>query len=74
MNITYIISTADPINGVYITDLNYRSQIVEGDKANDLTNYSENCVTSQIGFDTPVKLPERDLSKTLSNSTDDYSS
>ncbi|WP_455207427.1 hypothetical protein [Kaarinaea lacus] len=39
MNITHIISTTDPVNGVNITDLNNRPHVIEGDKANDLTIY-----------------------------------
>jgi len=47
MNITLIISTADPINGVYISDLNNRPHAVKGDKAKDQTICFENSATRQ---------------------------
>ena len=74
MNITDIIRATDPLIGVNITDLNNRPHIAEGDDANDLTIYFENSATRQTYLDIPVALQERDLSTTLSNSTDHYSS
>lgn len=74
MSITHIISTADPINGINFTDLNNRPHVVEGDKASELTINFENSATRQACLDIPVECPERDLSTTLGNSTDDYSS
>lgn len=67
-----IISTTDPINGFNITNLKDRPHIVEGDKATGLTIYFENRATRQTYLDMTVEQPERDLSKTLSNSTGDY--
>jgi hypothetical protein len=74
MNSTHIISTTDPINGFNITDLKDRPYVVEGETTNDLTIYFETEASRQAYLDIPVELPERDLSKTLSNPTDDYSS
>jgi hypothetical protein len=69
-----IISTTDPINGFDITSLKDRPHVVEGDKATDLTIYFETKATRQTYLDIPVEQPERDLSKTQSNPTDNYSS
>ncbi len=73
MNSTPIISTTDPINGFDITSLKNRPHVVEGDNNNDLTIYFETKVSLQTYLDIPVEHPEQDLSKTLSNSTGDYS-
>ena len=74
MNSTHIISTTDPINGFDITDLKNRPHVVEGENTNDLTIYFETEASRQTYLDIPVELPERDLSKTLNNPTDVYSS
>ena len=74
MNSTHIISTTDPINGFNITDLKDRPYVVEGETTNDLTIYFENEASLQTYLDIPIEHPEQDLSKTLSNPTDDYSS
>jgi hypothetical protein len=68
-----IISTTDPINGFDITSLKDRPHVVEGDKATGLTIYFETKATRQTYLDIPVEQPERDLSKTLSNATGNYS-
>ena len=73
MNSTHIISTTDPINGFNITDLQNRPHIVEGDSTNDLTIYFQSEASLQTYREIPVEQPERDLSRTLSNPTDDYS-
>ena len=73
MNSLHIIGTTDPINGFNITDLKNRPHVVEGDNTNDLTIYFENKASLQTYLDIPVEHPEQDLSKTLSNPTDDYS-
>ena len=73
MNSSHIISTTDPINGFNITDLKNRPHLVEGDNTNDLTVYFETQASLQTYLDIPVEHPERGLSKTLSNPTDDYS-
>ena len=73
MNSSHIISTTDPINGFNITDLKNRPHVVEGDITNDLTIYFETKASLQDYLDIPVEQPERDLSKTLSNPTDNYS-
>jgi len=74
MNTTHIISTTDPISGFDITDPKNRPHVVEGDNISDLTIYFEDSASLQTYLDIPIELPERDLSKTLSNPTDDYSS
>jgi hypothetical protein len=74
MNISHIISTTDPINGFNVTDLKNRPHVVEGDNANDLTIYFENRVSLQAYLDIPVEYPERDMSTSLNNTTDNYSS
>ena len=74
MNNTHIISTTDPINGFDITDIKNRPHVVEGENTNDLTIYFETEASRQTYLDIPVELPERDLSKTLNNPTDVYSS
>ena len=68
-----ITSTTDPINGFDITSLKDRPHVVEGDKATGLTIYFETKATLQAYLDIPVEHPERDLSKTLSNGTSNYS-
>jgi hypothetical protein len=73
MNSTHIISTTDPINGFNITDLQNRPHIVEGDSTNDLTIYFQSEASLRTYREIPVEQPERDLSRTLSNPTDDYS-
>ncbi len=73
MNGSHIISTTDPINGFNITDVKNRPHVVEGDSTNDLTIYFETKASRQTYLDMPVEYPERNLSKTLSNPTDDYS-
>jgi len=73
MKISHIISTTDPINGFNITDLKNRPHVVEGDNASDLTIYFETKASLQTYLDIPVEYPERELSKTLSNPSDDYS-
>jgi hypothetical protein len=73
MNSSHITSTTDPINGFDITDPTNRPHVVEGDSSNELTIYFETKASLQSYLDIPVELPERDLSKTLSNPTDDYS-
>lgn len=73
MNSSHIISTTDPITGFNITDLKNRPHVVEGDNTNDLTIYFETKASLQSYLDIPVEHPEGDLSKTLSNPTDDYS-
>ncbi|MEJ2326527.1 MAG: hypothetical protein P8Y25_06745 [Chromatiaceae bacterium] len=72
MNSTHIISTTDPINGFNITDLQNRPHIVEGDSTNDLTIYFHTEASLQTYREIPVEQPERDLSRTLRNPTDDY--
>jgi hypothetical protein len=74
MNSTHIISTTDPINGFDIIDIKNRPQVVEGENTNDLTIYFETETSRQTYLDIPVERPERDLSKTLNNPTDVYSS
>jgi len=73
MNSSHIISTTDPINRFNVTDRQHRPYVVEGDAGNDLTIYFETEASRQSYLDMPVEQPERNLSKTLSNSTDDYS-
>ena len=73
MNSSHIISTTDPINGFNITDQKNRPHIVEGDNANDLTIYFETTASLPAYLAIPVEYPERELSTTLSNPTDDYS-
>jgi len=73
MNRSHIISTTDPINGFNTTDVKNQPRVVEGDNTNDLTIYFETQTSLQTYLDMPVEHPERDLSKTLSNPTDDYS-
>ena len=73
MNSSHIISTTVPINGFDITDRKHRPHVVEGDNTNDLTIYFETKASLQSYLDIPVEHPERDISKTLSNPTDDYS-
>lgn len=73
MNKSHIISTTDPVNGFNITDVKNQPHVVEGDNTNDLTVYFETQTSLQTYLDIPVEQPERDLSKTLSNPTDDYS-
>jgi hypothetical protein len=73
MKISHTISTTDPINGFNITDLKDRPHVVEGDNVNDLTIYFETKESLQTYLDIPVEYPERELSTTLSNPTDDYS-
>ncbi len=73
MSRSHIISTTDPINGFNITDVKNQPHVVEGDNTNDLTIYFETQTSRQTYLDIPVEHPERDLSKTLSNPTDDYS-
>ncbi len=73
MNNSHIISTTDPINGFEITDVNNRPHVVDGADGNDLTIYFESNATLQTFIEMPVEQPERDLSRTLSNPTDDYS-
>jgi hypothetical protein len=72
MSSSHIISTTDPINGFNITDLQNRPHIVEGDSTNDLTIYFQTEASLQTYREIPVEQPERDLSRTLSNPTDDY--
>jgi len=72
MNSPHIISTTDPINALDITDLQNRHHIVEGDSANDLTIYFQTEASLQTYREIPVEQPERDLSRTLRNPTDDY--
>ena len=73
MNKTHIISTTDPINGFNITDPRDRPHLVEGDETNDLTIYFESEASLQAYRDIPLEQPERELSRTSSNPTDDYS-
>jgi len=73
MKSSHIISTTDPINGFNITDLKKRPHVVEGDNTNDLTIYFETKTSRQTYLDIAVEHPERDLSRTLSNPTNDYS-
>ncbi len=72
MHSSHIISTTDPINGFDIIDPKNRPNVVEGDNTNDLTSYFETKASLQTYVDMPVEHPERDLSKTLNNPTDDY--
>jgi hypothetical protein len=72
MSSSHIISTTDPNNGFDITDLKNRPHVVEGDNTNDLTIYFETKASLQTYVDIPVEHPERYLSKSLNNSTDDY--
>ena len=74
MKSTHIISTTDPINGFNITSLKDRPHVVEGDDTNNLTIYFETRASRQTYLDMTVEQPERDMSKTLSNSTGNYSS
>lgn len=74
MNSTHIISTTDPINGFDFIEIKNRPHVVEGENTNDLTIYFETEASRQTYLDIPVERPERDLSKTLSNPTDVYSS
>jgi hypothetical protein len=73
MNSSNIISRTDPINDFNITDLQNRPHIVEGDSTNDLTIYFQTEASLQTYRKIPIEKPERDLSRTLSNPTDDYS-
>ncbi len=73
MNKTHIISTTDPINGFDITDMKDRPHVVEGDDTNDLTIYFETEASLQAYREIPLEQPERDLSRTSSNPTDEYS-
>ncbi len=73
MNRSHIISTTDPINGFDVTDRQHCPHVVEGDDSNDLTVYFQTEASRQAYLDLPVEHPERSLSKTLSNPTDDYS-
>jgi len=72
MHSSHIISTTDPINGFDITDPKNRPNVVEGDNTNDLTIYFETEASLRAYVDITVEQPERDLSKTLNNPTDDY--
>ena len=72
MSSSHIISTTDPINGFNIVDLQNRPNVVEGDHTNNLTIYFETTATRQTYLDIPVECPERDMSKTMSNPTDEY--
>lgn len=71
---SHIISTTDPINGFDITELHDRPRVVEGDGTSELTIYFENKASRQAYLDITVECPERDISQTLSNPTDTYSS
>ncbi len=73
MKSSHIISTTDPINGFNISDQEERPRVVEGDNTNDLTIYFETRASLQTYLDMAVEHPERELSRTLSNPTDDYS-
>ena len=74
MNISHIISTADPINGLNITDLKNRPHVVEGGNASDLTIYFETRASLQTCLGIPVEYPKQDMSASLSKPTDNYSS
>lgn len=71
--LAHIIRTTDAISGFKLTDLKNRPHIVEGESSNDLTIYFEIKASLQTYLEMPVEQPERDLSRTPSNPTDDYS-
>ena len=48
--------------------------VVEGDNTNDITIYFKDKASRQAYLDLQVERPERDLTTTLSNPTDVYSS
>lgn len=65
------ISTTDPMSGRDVADPEHKPFLVEGD--NYLTVYFESEASRQRYLNMPVEHPERDLSRTLDNPTEDYS-
>ena len=70
MKSSHLISATDPINSFDIGNLKTRPHVVEGDDTNDLSIYFEEA-SLQAYLDTSVALPEPDLSKAMSNASDD---
>jgi hypothetical protein len=73
MSSSHIISTTDPINGFDITNVKDRPNVVEGVDTNSLTIYFETKTSRQAYLDIPIEQPERDLPRTMSNPTGNYS-